>query len=168
MRRGPWSSSTHHQCVYCRFRVSAIMLPSTIQCPVTYNKKKLTHTYYSPLQCFLSKCISNPYRFLSVVNNYLKLGWVNLVSNHRILIFLWQQCYMPSWNCHVNTPKIHHIDYLVSLEWKTHANSHSWSNLQIALHALRMDQHGLQKWCSWTCTMRTFLTRVSWKELIML
>jgi hypothetical protein len=51
-----------------------------------------------------------------VVNSYLKLGWVNLVSNHRTFIFLWQQCYMPSWNCRVNAPKIHHLDCPMPLE----------------------------------------------------
>jgi len=72
-------------------------------------------------------------------------------------------------NCHVKTLKIHLLNCPVSLEWRTHANSHSWSNLQIALHAPRNGP-------AWFVEMLFlnlhnedhFLTRVSWKELIML
>ncbi len=71
------------------------------------------------------------------MNSYLKLGWVNLVNNHWTFIFLWQQCYMPSSNCHVKAPKMHHFNCLVSLEWRIDANSHSWSKLQIVFHAPR-------------------------------
>jgi hypothetical protein len=55
------------------------------------------------------------------------------------------------------------------IEWRTHANSHNWSNLQIALHVPRNEP-------TWFAEMvflnlhneDHFLTIVSWKELIML
>jgi hypothetical protein len=145
------------------------MVPSTIQCLIAYNKKNwhihiIHHNNASCENAYIIHIDS-----FSVVNSYLKLGWVNLVNKHWTLIFLWQQCYMPSWNCHVNTPKIHHLNYPMSLEQRTHINSHNRSNLQIALHAPRNGPAWFAKMVFLKLHNEDhFLTRVSRKELIML